>query len=197
MLRKLTLTFVMTALLSGVPGLAQAPVAADVTDRIITALVGALKDPDRDVRRNAAHALSGFENARIVEPMTSLLKDEDVQLRKHAANALARLGDERAVPALITALKDADPEVRVHAARALGQVGDARAVDPLTAALKDENVNVRRTAIRALGAIADGKGGRKSGMLWPKVAWPQVDMVYVEDAERRAIERVMSKIHER
>src|SRR5918996_679441 len=81
MIRKLTMTFLMTALLSSVPALAQPPVSADVTDRIITALIGALKDPDREVRRQAAHALSGFENARIVEPMAALLTDEDVQLR--------------------------------------------------------------------------------------------------------------------
>ena len=184
MTRTIIVTILMTAVFSGVPGLTQAPresaptrpepqaPSAEVTDRIVTALIAALNDPDREVRRNAVHALSGFDSPRIVEPMIAVLKDQDLELRKHAANALARHGDERAVPALITALKDADPAVRVYAARALGAVGDARAVDPLTAALKDENATVRRTAIRALGAIADGKGprgARKVGMLGPKM----------------------------
>jgi hypothetical protein len=185
MIRTITVTILLTALFSGVPGLGQTPrervsapaeptqaPSADVTDRIVTALIAALKDPDREVRRNAVHALTGFDSSRIVEPMIAVLKDEDVELRKRAAIALARHGDERAVPALIGALKDADPAVRAYAAQALGAVGDARAVDALTAALKDENVAVRRTAIRSLGAIADGKGqrsARKVGMLKPKI----------------------------
>jgi len=183
MIRTVIATILMTAAFSGVPGLTQAPresaparpeaqaPSAEVTDRIVTALIGALNDADREVRRNAVHALSGFDSPRIVEPMIAVLKDQDVGLRKQAANALAQRADERAVPALIAALKDADPAVRVYAARALGAIGDARAVDPLTAALKDENATVRRTAIRALGAIADGKGPRgprKIGMFGPE-----------------------------
>jgi hypothetical protein len=183
MIRTTIATILLTVLFSGVSGLTQTPrtslpapegaqaPSAEVTDRIVTALSGALKDPDREVRRNAVRALAGFDSPRIVEPMIAVLKDEDVELRKHAANALARHGDERAVPALIASLKDPDPSVRAYAARALGAVGDARAVDPLTAALKDEHAAVRRTAIRALGAIADGKGprgSRKVGMFEAK-----------------------------
>jgi HEAT repeat protein len=209
MIRRVVATFFMTALFSGVPALAQpaGQPTTDTADRVISALIGALKDPDREVRRQAAQSLSGFESTRIVEPMTTLLKDEDVQLRKHAANALARLGDERAVPALIAALKDADPEMRMYAARALGQIGDARAVDPLTGSLKDEDANVRRTAIRALGSIADGRGPRKpSTMITPKVR-PGKDMkmvgdkmfekmLYIDDIERKAIKNGLPKNRE-
>jgi hypothetical protein len=93
--------------------------------------------------------------------------------------------------------------MRVYAARALGHIGDARAVDPLTASLKDEDATVRGTAIRALGSIADGGGPKKGAtMIMPKIGRAEMKlrgrmvekMRYVDDIERKAIEKLGWKI---
>ncbi len=124
-------------------------------DAAVDGLIGALKDSDAGVRRQAAHALGELGNARAVPALIDALKDADVEVRQKAMHALGELGDARAAAAIASALKDTDPRVRSHAAGALAEIGDKGAVDALIAAVKDSNVEVRRRAVHALGEIGD------------------------------------------
>ncbi|TFH49377.1 MAG: HEAT repeat domain-containing protein [Methanothrix sp.] len=133
------------------------PSAADnVDDAIIH-----LRDPDPNIRGNAASWFVGNGNPRAVDPLIEALKDEDVMVRKYAAMSLGAIGDRRAVDPLIEALKDESGGVRSSASEALGAIGDPRAVDPLIEVLEDEDeakTGVAWTAARALGEIIGATG---------------------------------------
>src|SRR5580765_1422194 len=63
------------------------------TEMAVDALVGALKDTDAGVRRQAAAALGQFGNARAVTGLMEALKDGDPDVRQHALSALGEIGD--------------------------------------------------------------------------------------------------------
>ena len=86
-----------------------AEAAADV-------LIGALKDSDAGVRRQAAHSLGQMRSARAVPALIDAMKDENAEVRAQAMWALAEVEDRRATPAIAAALKDSDPKVRARAA---------------------------------------------------------------------------------
>lgn len=127
----------------------------------VDALADAMKDPDADVRWNAANALGDIKDARAVEPLLAALQVKDLQF--HAARSLGEIKDPRAVEPLIAALKDSDSEFREQAAQSLGKLKDPRAVEPLIAVIKapaltdpaliDPDRKVRNTAADALGRI--------------------------------------------
>jgi hypothetical protein len=100
----------------------------------LEALIVALKDPNRDVRHNAAIALGhlGPKAAPAVPALIEALKDKDfvVLFRAAVAEALGEIGPQAkpAVPALVEALKEDHPFVR-------GRVGTAlKKLDPEVAA---------------------------------------------------------------
>src|SRR4051812_48451486 len=82
------------------------------------ALVGALKDSDAGVRRQAAHTLGEMRSAQAVPALIDALRDQDADVRAQVMWALAETGDRRATTAITGALKDADPKVRSRAAAA-------------------------------------------------------------------------------
>jgi beta-lactamase regulating signal transducer with metallopeptidase domain len=123
--------------------------------RMVTALMEALKDTDKDVRETAMHALVQMRDPRIFEPLVAALKDTSADVREQAAFGLGQLRDARAVDPLAAAVKDSNASVREQAVFALGQIRDKRAVEPLISALKDEKPDVREQAAFALGQIRD------------------------------------------
>jgi HEAT repeat protein len=125
----------------------------------------ALKDPDAQVRRNAAVALT-LLTPRAAEPavpdLLECCKDKDLELRKAAVGALVRLASPKEAVAqqargpLLALLKDADLEVRRNAALALGYLGGPEstpAVTILRDALKGGVLPLRRQAALALKNI--------------------------------------------
>ena len=66
-------------------------------NQIVKRLIEALKDKDRDVRRDAANALGEIKDARAVEPLIKALKDEDNYVREQAAAALGKIRGKREV----------------------------------------------------------------------------------------------------
>jgi hypothetical protein len=142
----------------------------DQAEEGVPALAALLvKDPDREVRNQAALALSKMAPASraAVPELARALRDKEQLIRANATRALMRLGKEArpAVPALIEALADDSNCVKVvpfHdtnqelAALALGRAsaGTDAGVPALTAMLKDaETDRQRRTAARALGEV--------------------------------------------
>ncbi len=130
-------------------------------------LIALLKDENKFVWQDAAHALGTIGDARAVEPLTQMLDEVDdydapavivalehiggaglepllkalkhdrLTVRQTTASALGRMGDKRAVPALIEAIDDPVLDARFDAIGALGQIGDERAVPRLIEALED------------------------------------------------------------
>ncbi|WP_292365513.1 MULTISPECIES: HEAT repeat domain-containing protein [unclassified Methanoculleus] len=118
----------------------------------IKALIGALRDPDGDVRQRAAGALGDIGEPALPS-LIEALRTDDEALRQGAIAALGFVG-RPAVGALIEALGTGDDwRVRAGAARALGEIGERRVADPLIRALDDESEGVREAAREALGSI--------------------------------------------
>jgi HEAT repeat protein len=120
-------------------------------------LIRALKEQNRDVRKNAAVAIEKIGPAAkaAVPALIVALKDPDDDVRHYAAEALGRIGGEArdAVEALGEALQDKSKDVRQSAAWALGKIGtEAKGAAPaLIETLKDQDKDVRLTAAWSLG----------------------------------------------
>ncbi|MFL5537721.1 MAG: HEAT repeat domain-containing protein [Longimicrobiaceae bacterium] len=122
----------------------------------VTALVGAVRDVNVEVRQNAVRSLAALkEDPRSVQALIQALRtDQDANVRNTAAWALGQIEDRAAVPALLEAMAgDRSVEVRRTAAWALGQIEDPAAVDGLVRAMRDADADVRHTAIWALGQL--------------------------------------------
>jgi HEAT repeat protein len=117
-----------------------------------------MRDPDPDVRRNAAWVLGRQRDIRIVEPLLAAVNDEDADVRVRVMEALGNVKDARVIAPLMTALgHDSDAEVRACAARSLGNSEDPQAVDSLIGGLADSDGLVRTASAGALGAIPDAR----------------------------------------
>lgn len=146
---------------------------------VVSRLLSAISDTDKDSRRRAADALSRLgepkwsqwvkgdseDFARLgksgdphaVEPLIQVLREGNSTDRRAAASALGILGAPSAIePLLISAVSDKD--ARRSAGEAVLhriQLKDARAVGPLIKALSHENWSVRALAAAALGLLGD------------------------------------------
>jgi len=145
-------------------------------------LCRALKDPDPDVRAQAALALyraliysetPGHDIGANIAGIARGLRDTESSVRRLCAETLGEAGPEAVavVPDLIAALSDPDGGVRQRAARALGAIGDPRALKPLekleARASGTDDWTVRDAAREALADIRaalkdarEGKGER-------------------------------------
>ncbi|MDD5678798.1 MAG: HEAT repeat domain-containing protein [Kiritimatiellae bacterium] len=140
----------------------------------IKALLGALKDSEYPVRRNAIYALGWLQAKEAVPALLALAaQTPDICTKRRVVEALGLIGDRDAVDTLLAALKDSDRFVRQNAILSLGWLGDPRAVAPLTEVLKaplervgkgaffkqDQETGWTREdmvcALRALGHIGD------------------------------------------
>ena len=116
-----------------------------------SALIGALRDPDEEVRHRAAGALGDIGEPAIPALLSAIRADE-TDLRQGVTAAFAQIGRPAVAP-LVAALGDGDWRVRRGAAAALGEIGDPGSVDALIEALDDGREEVRQAAREALGSI--------------------------------------------
>jgi HEAT repeat protein len=124
-------------------------------------LVGALRDVDADVAREAATSLGLLAKASAFEPLIDVLNNADGYfhsvVRSAAALSLAQIGDKRAVDALLNAVHDSIGETSAESIRALGSLGDSRAVNPLIQVVRNHDgyflSAVRRAAVLALAQL--------------------------------------------
>jgi HEAT repeat protein len=148
---------------------------------LTTALVELLRNPDADLRIQAALALGTQQRPEAVDALLTALDDPDANVRFHAIEALGKLGPPAAVeplaalaesddfflsfPALDALARINDPAVAPRivpllqhelvgdqAAEALGQIGDEEVVGPLVAAL-DRADRSPASIVDALAAI--------------------------------------------
>lgn len=131
--------------------------AAESEPDAVRQLAEALKDTDREVRRQAFEAVVKVAgNAKAAVPgLTEALKGKDAGVRAHAAVLLRSVGPDaaEAAPALVECLADA--MVRPDAVAALAAVGKP-AVPSLAKGLKDRPT--RLGAAQALGKIGPDAG---------------------------------------
>jgi HEAT repeat protein len=129
----------------------------------VDALSRVLRDPDGEVRINAALALGnigGGEAAVAVPVLREALKQSDAAIRSQAAAALKNIGPQAAgaVPDLVVALNDKDEQVRILSAVALGSIGKdaASAVPDLVHVLKKQKETFQVRAFAAVGLAMIG-----------------------------------------
>lgn len=125
--------------------------------KAVEPLIGALMDPDEEVRREAVEALVRIGTPAL-HPLVSALKEGDAEVQKKAAEAIGifyRMPEmEPLVHAFVlSALKDGDAWSRSRMAVLLGDLGEAWAVKPLIEALYF--FNVREAAGKALLKIGE------------------------------------------
>ncbi len=122
------------------------------------ALIGALNDPDANIRIAAMDALGAMREARAVQGLAQLF---DYRGRSHegdaALDALAHIAHPSSAPLLSTALAGKSTAQRVIAIEGLARIGDASALPAIqAAATSDRNDAVALAAAFASARLASG-----------------------------------------
>jgi HEAT repeat protein len=169
--------------------------AAAISEEAIPALVEALRDPESQVRANAAHALARLDSlpAAAVPALIRCTADANDGLRMNAAMAL-QLAPAAAVGEVMQHLiADPNSRVRLIAAGSLlsADPAHARAGAVLVEALADPALRVRKAALELVESL--GMGGaaflealqRRNGL--------EEDPA-LRDALARLIERLTSQV---
>jgi HEAT repeat protein len=120
-------------------------------------LLGALNDPDVNVRSAAGRLLAKHNVVEAVPTITRWLAESDVQSKQVAADILGEIGAKEGLPALIRSLGDPEPSVRVHAVMALGKIGGESIIVPLVTRLEDDKPSVRQAAVNELRELGDAR----------------------------------------
>jgi HEAT repeat protein len=187
-------------------------IGADASDGIRPLAAILLQDPDREVRIQAALALTKMAPAsrEAVPALAQALSDQEPLVRMNACLALSKLGSEgqAAIPALIAAVKDESNETNLDtftftiqqaAAVALGRAssGSEAAVPALTSLLQtSESESLRIMVARALGDVGPAAHSA-APMLVPLLSEPSatlrqsageaLDKIGVDQAARAAL----------
>ena len=119
----------------------------------LSPLLELLKDPDPDLRMQAALALGDQRNARAVDGLIEMLKDEDTNVRYHAIEALGKLKATEAVDVLAEIAESKDFFLSFAALESLTNIGDARVASKMAPLL--DNEFLRDPAINLLGKLGD------------------------------------------
>ena len=119
----------------------------------VSPLLELLKNPNGDLRMQAALALGEQQAARATDALIEALNDEDTNVRYHAIEALGKLKATRAVDALVEIAESKDFFLAFVALDALTKIGDARIVPRITPLLEDELLSI--PAVNLLGQLGD------------------------------------------
>jgi HEAT repeat protein len=129
--------------------------------RSVSALIGALNDPNRDVRYAALRSLAWIADPHAVPAIAALaLSDPSPELRSSAALHLRKIRSPDAVPALIDVLDDPSREVRMSALQSLARIGDKRAIPRVAeVAVNDPALGPSTYAMETLAKLGDPRAG--------------------------------------
>ncbi|MDA8310097.1 MAG: HEAT repeat domain-containing protein [Actinomycetota bacterium] len=122
---------------------------------LVSALRGALDDPDALVVEAACWALGETPTAPVDELMRIARSHPDVRAREAAVAAIGSIGDPRGLPALLGALDDR-PTVRRRVVVALAAFDGDEVQDALRRAAEDRDWQVREVAEIVLEAGGEG-----------------------------------------
>jgi HEAT repeat protein len=124
-------------------------------DGLTDSILGALRDPEDDVRKASAYALGLIGDLRAIQPLVDTLEDTDERVVREAILALGKMQNPGAVEPLIKLLSSSSVSLRTSAVVALGQLADPLSTKALINALHDENTEVRISAVHSLGRFHD------------------------------------------
>jgi len=91
-----------------------------------SALLGAMKHRDPEVRYHAMDAIETMREKRAAAPLTEALDDEAASVRAKAAAVLGVVGDRRVLDALKKTVTDPDTRTRMHAIRSMERITGQR-----------------------------------------------------------------------
>ena len=120
---------------------------------IVGPLVDFLRDPDSNLRLQAALALGDRPDPRATSALLAALRDVDPNVRFHAIEALGRLRAADAVDALLAVAESRDFFLAFPAIDALGRIGERRVARRLVPLLED--AMLRPAVAEALGVVGD------------------------------------------
>ena len=136
--------------------------AAAIPEEVIPALVEALRDPEVQVRANAAHALARLDTlpAEAIPLLVACTADASDGLRMNAAMALKLATGREVTQAMEHLVEDASLRIRFIAASALlsPNPGHARAGAVLVEALGDPTGAPAQAALALVKSLGAGGG---------------------------------------
>jgi HEAT repeat protein len=119
-------------------------------ERLESALLPLLGDPEAEVRLPTAAALGRVGGIASLEPLKAKLADPEPAVRIEAAASLARLGDGAGYEALLAGAVGPDSRLRARVVEPLLWIGTAPALQAIRDLAADENRDVRGAAYQAL-----------------------------------------------
>ncbi len=127
-------------------------------DGALTALIGALKDINGHVRREAAFAMMGTTSRQIEEPLFNVILQEPYgDVREAAATVLASRKDPEITRRLLEMLDSDNSRIRETITKTIWQCGSTLAVDSLINKLNDKEWRVVVNACQSLENMKDLK----------------------------------------
>lgn len=127
---------------------------AEKGSSIVPIICELLRDPEKDIRLNAAKVAILLPDADLVSPLISASHDPDNYIRMAASKALATIGNKRAVMALVENLQSDNPGISKPAMEVLSELRNEEAVDALTSGIKNDDPFVRAACVKTLGNIS-------------------------------------------
>lgn len=117
-------------------------------DDVLPALLSALADSDRMVRKNAILILGDLRNIKVIPNLVRQLTD--MEMSKYAFEGLLKFG-RMALPSLHRIMKgNYSLELRERVIDLVGKIGDRKSVDPLLEMLEDPIPSIRLASIDSL-----------------------------------------------
>ena len=111
----------------------------------------AISDPAREVRLQAAIALSGFDGPAVAAALASALSDSEEAVAHAASDSLTELKDPKSADPLFTYFTHTDPFARMSAFRGVKELRRPEALKPAIVALNDPDASVREQAVLVIG----------------------------------------------
>lgn len=139
----------MNVRLEAVSEIGQARVSAEM-DKLEELLK---TDPEKEIRRAAARAISRIGGPRAVKLLAEEATNEKSEIRKEAAEFLSFIDPETALPIILDLVSE--PSARASLIRALRDMADPRAVPVLIQLLNRPDGLVRKPAAETLARIGD------------------------------------------
>jgi HEAT repeat protein len=151
---------------------------------VLEPLLELLRQPDLDLRLQAALLLGERGDARAVPALIETLREPDDNLRFHVIEALGKLGAYGAVEDLAAIAESADFFLAFAALEALGRIGDPMVASRVAPLIRDQLL--RGAAAEVLGRIGD-----------EEVVAPLIGLLGESTAPTPVVADALARIHDR